>query len=75
MARGLAAFLNTTIVDQFFRQFNGHTQVNATDIRSLRYPTVSELDALGKAVKPGIDQRRLDDLAKRMIPSFDSTHS
>ena len=75
MARGLSAFLNTTIVDQFFRQFNGHTQVNATDIRSLRYPTVSELDALGKVVKPDIDQRKLDDLAKRMISSFDSkTH-
>ena len=72
-ARGLAAFLNTTIVDQFFRQFNGHTQVNATDIRSLRYPTISELDALGRAVKPGIDQRRLDDLAKKLIPSFDSS--
>src|SRR5581483_622447 len=38
-AKGLAAFLNSTMVDMFFRQFNGHTQVNATDLRNLRYPT------------------------------------
>ena len=35
VARGLAAYLNTTLVDEYFRQFNGHTQVNATDLSSL----------------------------------------
>ena len=67
MARGLAAFLNTTIVDQFFRQFNGHTQVNATDIRSLRYPEAHELEALGEASVPDISQEQLDDSADRFI--------
>ena len=32
LAHGLAAFLNTTAVDEHFRRFNGHTQVNATDL-------------------------------------------
>jgi adenine-specific DNA-methyltransferase len=41
VARGLAAFLNSTLVDAYFRQFNGHTQVNATDLRSLRYPALT----------------------------------
>jgi adenine-specific DNA-methyltransferase len=47
LARGLTAFLNSTAVDQYFRQFNGHTQVNAADLRSLRYPTAEFLRALG----------------------------
>lgn len=47
LAKGLAAFLNSTLVDLYFRQFSGHTQVNATDLRSLRFPTRSQLEALG----------------------------
>ncbi len=46
-ARGMAAFLNSTQVDLYFRQFNGHTQVNATDLRSLRYPTLRQINELG----------------------------
>ena len=47
LAAGLATFLNSTVVDTFFRQFNGHTQVNATDLRSLKYPTRVVLETLG----------------------------
>lgn len=50
LARGLAAFLNSSIVDSYFRQFNGHTQVNATDLRSIKYPTRASLEALGAKV-------------------------
>ena len=38
IARGLAVFLNTTAIDQYFRRFNGHTQVNATDLKGMKYP-------------------------------------
>lgn len=48
LARGLAAYLNSTVVDTYFRQFNGHTQVNATDLRNLRYPSREALVELGK---------------------------
>jgi len=47
LAYGLAVFLNTTAVDDHFRRFNGHTQVNATDLRSMRYPSREALLALG----------------------------
>jgi adenine-specific DNA-methyltransferase len=50
LARGLAAYLNSTLVDAYFRQFNGHTQVNATDLRNLKYPTRAQLEALGKSI-------------------------
>jgi adenine-specific DNA-methyltransferase len=47
LAKGLAAFLNSTLVDLYFRQFSGHTQVNATDLRNFRYPRRSQLEQLG----------------------------
>jgi adenine-specific DNA-methyltransferase len=61
LARGLAIFLNSTLIDQYFRQFNGHTQVNATDLRSIRYPTREQLVRLGRRVKVlPVDQANLD---------------
>jgi adenine-specific DNA-methyltransferase len=46
LAEGLTRFLNSEAVDSYFRTFSGHTQVNATDLRSLRYPTQAQLVAL-----------------------------
>lgn len=48
LAKGLALFLNSTAVDQYFRQFSGHTQVNATDLRNLHYPTREQLEEAGR---------------------------
>jgi len=50
LAKGLAAYLNSSLVDRYFRQFSGHTQVNASDLRSLPYPTHSEIIALGRRI-------------------------
>lgn len=48
LARGLSAFLNSESVDQYFRIFSGHTQVNATDLRNLHYPSREQLIAIGR---------------------------
>lgn len=48
LACGMALFLNSTIVDQHFRSFSGHTQVNATDLRSMLFPSRKTLAAFGK---------------------------
>jgi adenine-specific DNA-methyltransferase len=50
VAFGLAAFLSSTLVDTYFRQFSGHTQVNAADLRKLRYPDRTVLVAMGRQV-------------------------
>lgn len=47
LAHGLTLFLNTTAVDDSFRRFSGHTQVNATDLRQLKYPSRTTLTELG----------------------------
>jgi adenine-specific DNA-methyltransferase len=68
LAYGLAAFLNTTAVDESFRRFNGHTQVNATDLRLMKYPSRQMLIALGKwASEQGhLTQAMLDDQLKKV---------
>lgn len=48
LARGLAVFLSSTAVDENFRRFNGHTQVNATDLKLIKYPSRDKLIALGE---------------------------
>ena len=61
LARGLAAYLNSTAVDRYFRQFSGHTQVNATDLRSLRYPSIAELERMGATIGDRVaDQAAVD---------------
>lgn len=58
LAYGLAAYLNTTNVDRFFRQFSGHTQVNAGDLRMLRYPSIEALRIAGKQARECLRQGR-----------------
>ena len=68
LAKGLAAYLNSTLVDAYFRQFNGHTQVNATDLRNIRYPTRSELESLGRKIGDVFpNQADLDALVEREL--------
>lgn len=62
LARGLAAFLNSTMIDSYFREFSGHTQVNATDLRKLNYPTRTALENLGRKIPNPITQSALDEL-------------
>lgn len=50
LAKGLAMYLNSSLVDSFVRQFNGHTQVNATDLRMLPYPSRQLLEILGRQI-------------------------
>ncbi len=68
LAVGLAAFVNSTLVDAYFRLFNGHTQVNATDLRKLKYPDRSQLQALGRLIGNAyLDQAALDQLVEKEL--------
>ena len=62
LTRGLVAYLNSSMVDAYFRRFSGHTQVNATDLRRMRYPSGDTLKKLGRwAAKHGaVSQEKLD---------------
>src|SRR4030043_322709 len=49
-AFGIAALLNTGLIDNYFRSLNGHTQVNATEIRNLPLPDLSVIKKIGEVV-------------------------
>lgn len=68
LAHGLATYLNSTAVDTYFRRFNGHTQVNATDLRAMRYPSREALFALGDWAKGRTDfsQDEIDERVKSL---------
>ncbi len=68
LARGLALFLNTTLVDEHFRTFSGHTQVNATDLRAMRFPSRATLTRFGKWAE------RRTSLTQEAIDKFVARH-
>ncbi|RAX21328.1 restriction endonuclease [Actinomyces sp. Z5] len=49
VAVGLAVWLNSKPVDDYFRVFSGHTQVNAGDLRQMRFPSLDQLRRLGES--------------------------
>ena len=74
LAKGLAVFLNSSVVDSYFRQFSGHTQVNAGDLRTMRFPDPDALVRLGMGVgevmpTPG----EIDLLLKNEVPAMNDS--
>jgi adenine-specific DNA-methyltransferase len=71
LAQGLALFLNSTLIDIYFRQFSGHTQVNASDLRMLRYPSREALERLGAKAGDGpLSQREIDQILEEELRSM-----
>ena len=69
LALGLVVWLNTTFLDNQFRKFSGHTQVNATDLRNLPFPSKEKLIELGKKLEKydGWNQELFDSIAKECL--------
>ena len=64
-AAGLVVWLNSKHVDDYFRVFSGHTQVNAGDLRRMKFPTLSQLRMLGEsALSP-------DDAVEQIMGDFE----
>ena len=67
LAWGLTLWLNGSLVDRHFRTFSGHTQVNATDLRSLRFPCEVDLRRLASVVDGLPEQTELDYLIDQTL--------
>jgi len=48
---GLAAILNNSLLDSYFRVFNGNTQVSATELRNLPLPASHVIERVGSFIK------------------------
>nr|WP_255683385.1 BsuBI/PstI family type II restriction endonuclease [Luteimonas sp. MHLX1A] len=62
LAWGLFVYLNSAALDEHLRRFSGHTQVNATDLKNIRYPTRERLERLGAWARhhPLLTQEEID---------------
>jgi len=59
-ALGLAAYLNSRLVDANLRAVAGSTQVNATELRRLPVPALDKLISIGAACRPGMPLVEVD---------------
>ncbi|WP_228039468.1 Eco57I restriction-modification methylase domain-containing protein [Dolichospermum sp. LEGE 00240] len=74
LAKGLTAFLNSTLFDQYFRLFSGNTQVNATDLRKIKYPCKNDLIKLGTQIhESAFDQNQIDHLVHQNLSIMSET--
>lgn len=69
LAVGITLYVGSTTVDTYFRQFSGHTQVNATDLRTLRFPEEQVLRKIGRhATTPEtLGQEEVDALVEKVV--------
>ena len=68
LAVGLSVYLNSSLVNRFVQQFSGHTQINATDLRSLKYPDRQTLERIGKLSRGAtLSQQEADNLIEREL--------
>jgi adenine-specific DNA-methyltransferase len=72
-AFGLAALLNSALMDGYFRCINGNTQVSATELRAMPLPPLPAIIQLGRKVRktPGnmaMIDRMVEALAQKTEP-------
>ena len=69
-ALGLAAYLNSARVEAYLRAVAGNTQVNATELRRLPMPSISQLTAIGENFEAEMPLAKIDAAVELVIASF-----
>ncbi|CAM4315615.1 hypothetical protein PAXY110619_06310 [Paenibacillus xylanexedens] len=65
IAKGLSLYLNSSLVDHYFRTFSGSTQVNVSDLKGLKYPTVDNMEILGESYGDILPSQKQIDITVR----------
>ena len=66
-ARGLSAFLASSVVDLHFRALAGSTQVNATELRKLPLPPLAVIEAIGRSVSERPSLEEIDQVVTKAL--------
>lgn len=66
---GLAALLNSTLFDAYFRTFNGNINVSATEIRGIPLPPIETIKGIGDALlfKSAFTQKEIDEVVNHFL--------
>ena len=67
LARGISVWLNSTYIDDWFRDMSGSTQVNAKDIKAMPCPDEKALVSLGEGWVAGMTQEQTDEAVRGLI--------
>ncbi|MGG3891162.1 Eco57I restriction-modification methylase domain-containing protein [Metabacillus fastidiosus] len=60
LAKGLCLYLNSSLVDFYFRTFSGSTQVNVADLKVIKYPYKEDLIRIGRLFTELPPQDKID---------------
>ncbi|SIQ01125.1 adenine-specific DNA-methyltransferase [Peribacillus simplex] len=67
LAKGLCLYLNSSLVDFYFRTFSGSTQVNVADLKAIKYPYKEDLIQIGRLFTELPPQEEID----KIIDNYD----
>jgi len=66
---GLAAVLNSTLFDNYFRIFNGNVNVSATELREIKLPPLEQIKQIGEHLieNKNSSQETIDNLVNQIL--------
>lgn len=56
---GIAAILNSNVLDLYFRTFNGNINVSATELKNLPLPSIEIIEKIGREISRSIESNKI----------------